>query len=283
MTINNTAEDLTESWQLGSVEVKQQVERSFAKATTTYTDYARLQRIAANWLFKQLAVRLPSTPVPVGLDLGCGPGINLPTLSSLSQHLIACDLSEDMLSKARDVASSEQLPSVKTYCADAEMLPMPSNSVDWVFSNLMIQWCNPMTSAISEIYRVLKPGGVAVVSTLMQGSLFELAQAWQTVDDFDHINHFSSLTEIQQQIALANIEAPSILRKPVVLEYDSVIELSRELKGLGANSVTSGKAAGLTGKGRWQQMTQNYERRRNMNKKIPATYQLVCIVIQKSA
>lgn len=283
MTLNNTAERLTDDWLLESSEIKHRVERSFAKATTTYVKNARLQRLSAQWLFEQLHALLPTNKPKTGLDLGCGPGINLSTLSNWCHHLLACDLSEAMLAQAKRVAATEKLPHVKTYCADAEMLPMANNSVDWVYSNLMIQWCNPMTRAISEIYRVLKPGGVAVVSTLNKGSLYELEQAWKGVDRFQHINQFITVSEMKQHIALSAIETPTILRKEVSLAYDSVMELSRELKGLGANSVTSGKARGLTGKGRWKQMTENYEQFRTPQQKLPATYQLACIVIQKSA
>lgn len=283
MTINNTAVRFNDCWQHPDMNVKQQVERCFGKATTTYAVNARLQRLCADWLMTQLSALLPEQKPQVGVDLGCGPGINVPLLAPKCQQLVACDLSSEMLSQAKNVAKCHHINHLKTYCADAEMLPMPSCSADWVYSNLMIQWCDPITNAIREIYRILKPGGVAVVSTLMQGSLSELAQAWETVDDFQHVNDFVSTSQLHQQIALANIESPTILRKQVTLEYHSVLELSRELKGLGANTVTSGKASGLTGKGRWQQMTANYEQFRNSKQALPASYQLACLIIQKSA
>ncbi|MFN2362534.1 MAG: class I SAM-dependent methyltransferase [Marinobacter sp.] len=41
----------------------------------------------------------------------------------------------------------------------AESLPQEDNSVDVVFSNLMIQWCSHPARVLSECQRVLKPGG----------------------------------------------------------------------------------------------------------------------------
>lgn len=282
MIMNNAAEKLTDSDFLSSAALKQRVGQSFGKARQTYTQHAQLQRLSAQWLFEQLEAQLNNTNPQLGLDLGCGPGINLPKLSAFSQRLVACDLSVDMLLQAQQLIHSQQLYQVETRCADAESLPFATASMDWVFSNLMIQWCNPVSHAIAEIYRVLKPGGVAVVSTLLKGSLRELEESWKNVDDFQHVNQFVSAQELQQQVALANIEMPQILHKSVTLEYNTVIELSRDLKGIGANSVTSGKAAGLTGKGRWQRMTLNYERFRNSQQKLPATYELACILIKKT-
>lgn len=53
-----------------------------------------------------------------------------------------------------------------------------------------------------------------------------------------------------------------------------VRELVRELKHIGAHNVTSGRARGLTGRQRWQQMQQAYERERR-NGLLPVSYEVI--------
>lgn len=51
-------------------------------------------------------------------------------------------------------------------CGDMDALPFADASFDWVFSNLAIQWCQHLPHALSELYRVTKPGGVVGFTTL---------------------------------------------------------------------------------------------------------------------
>ena len=42
----------------------------------------------------------------------------------------------------------------------AEQLPLASASIDLVFCNLMLHWCNDPDAVFAECQRVLKPGGL---------------------------------------------------------------------------------------------------------------------------
>lgn len=75
-------------------------------------------------------------------------------------------------------ASEQSGPVVEWLVADAESLPFPSDSFDVVFSNLMVQWCDDPRTVFAECRRVLRPGGRLVLSTLLEGTLTELKQAW---------------------------------------------------------------------------------------------------------
>ncbi len=51
-----------------------------------------------------------------------------------------------------------------------------------------------------ELYRVVRPKGVVAFTTLVQGSLPELHQAWQAVDERPHANRFLPPDEIEQSL-----------------------------------------------------------------------------------
>ncbi len=62
-------------------------------------------------------------------------------------------------------------------CADIESIPLDSQTFDVVF-NLSVQWCQDLSKALSELYRVTKPGSCGVHHTCR--SLAELSSAWHS-------------------------------------------------------------------------------------------------------
>ena len=62
-------------------------------------------------------------------------------------------------------------------------LPIPSNSIDFIFSNLTIQWSLDLNLTIKEFCRVLKPNGLLLFSTLGVDTFYELKTAFKAVDN----------------------------------------------------------------------------------------------------
>ena len=60
--------------------------------------------------------------------------------------------------------------------------PFADQSFDLVVSNLTIQWCENPLRVFSELFRVMKPGAQASVSTLAEQTLMELKESWAAVD-----------------------------------------------------------------------------------------------------
>lgn len=248
-----------------------QIAQRFGKARESYVGAARLQQqVALNAL-----TLLPSTSQGHLVDLGCGPGWLHPKFTEYCQQLTAIDLSQDMLAKAAELALAKEYLQ-----ADAAHLPLADNSVDKVFSSLMLQWCPKPSQVLSEMQRVLANNGQFVISTLVQGSLDELRHAFATLDNENHVNEFlpaEQLMKLCQQI-------PSIkwqfVQRSYPLYYPDVISLARELKALGANQVVGKKRLGLTGKQYWQQLAQAYEQHRTAIG-LKASYQVLFIYGKK--
>lgn len=91
------------------------------------------------WSREQNAVREAIDHVPPGstiLDCPCGIGRWLPLLAGRAKKIIAADISESMLSAA-GARSGALNVEVSTMKANAEAIPLPDNSVDWVFSHAL--------------------------------------------------------------------------------------------------------------------------------------------------
>ena len=96
--------------------------------------------------------------------------------------MIALDLAEGMLREARTPPEAAATLPVES-AADAAALPLRDASVDLVFSNLMLQWCQDPDAVFGECRRVLKPGGLLTFTTFGPDTLVELRRAWAAADD----------------------------------------------------------------------------------------------------
>lgn len=257
---------------------KRDVARSFSRAAETYDSVAELQReVGTNLLQRGL---LPDdVEEGVVVDLGCGTGYFYPALRSLypRAQLLGVDLASGMVEHA-----AHKHDGGNWLCGDAENLPLADDSVALFFSSLTIQWCENFGALFSEIYRVLKPGGWLVYNTLGPDTLHELRGAWERVDNCVHVNRFADWQRLSQSMQWAGFaEVPAVDEEIQVLEYDSLRELTRELKSLGAHNVNPGRPQGLTGKQRLKQFMEAYEQSRNARDKLPATYQVWYGALQK--
>ncbi|MUM78112.1 methyltransferase domain-containing protein [Pseudodesulfovibrio sp. F-1] len=105
------------------------------------------------------------------LSLGCGMGSDEKNIHNLFQNsrLWSTDISSEMVHRA--IAS--QIPS-NCSVAMAEALPFPDSCFDRIVSREVIEHVLDPSAMIKEVARVLKPGGLAVITTENEGSLFLL-------------------------------------------------------------------------------------------------------------
>ncbi len=112
------------------------------------------------------------------LELGCGPGLlwshNLDRLSSPTQILLS-DFSSGMIIEARQNTIASSYPIIFTQL-DAQNLPFPIACFDLVIANHMLYHVPNRAQAISEIYRVLNPGGKLVAATNGNKHMAEIRQ-----------------------------------------------------------------------------------------------------------
>lgn len=250
-----------------------QVRRAFARSAAGYEQHDALQREVESRLFDSLDY-LESMPARV-LDVGCGTGRGTARLKKRwrNAHVIALDVSLPMLHQARRHAGWWK-PFARLG-ADARALPFPDHSMDVVYSNLCLQWCDAPQPFLTEMGRVLKPGGLMVVSSLGPDTLCELRAAWAEADvEQPHVGRFLDVHDIGDAALAAGLKDPVLDADHITLEYPDVKGLLRNLKGLGATNADRERQRGLTGKARFKAMLDAYECRRRHGK-IPATWEVV--------
>jgi malonyl-CoA O-methyltransferase len=251
---------------------KHQARLSFSRAAAHYDEVAALQRETAQRLLDRLDY-IHHQPAVV-LDIGAGTGEASYALMRRypSSRVIALDFALPMLQQTRQRGA--EAPSPACLCADAEQLPLADGSVDMIFSNATLQWCNDLPGTFREFLRVLRPNGMLLFSTFGPDTLMELRASWAAVDGSSHVSPFWDMHNIGDAMLQAGLAEPVVDVDRMQLTYDDVPSLMRDLKTLGAHNVTRDRRRGLTGKGRLRAMYQAYERFRR-DGRLPASYEVV--------
>ncbi len=107
------------------------------------------------------------------LEVGCGWGRDLIKYARNGAIVTAVDLTESGVALARKYLAYRDLKG-EVRVASAEELPFEDNSFDVVIS-IGVLMCTPnIQKAVDEIYRVLKPGGEAVIMLYHKWSWYNL-------------------------------------------------------------------------------------------------------------
>ena len=97
------------------------------------------------------------------LDVACGPGVVTAAIAPGARSVMAFDATAAMLDKARTRCAKAGLANVAFERGDAEHLPFADGRFDGAVTRLAIHHFADPPCALAEMFRVLRPGGIAVV------------------------------------------------------------------------------------------------------------------------
>ncbi len=257
---------------------KKQVRRAFSRAAADYDAAAVMQReVCIRMLEKLDYVKLQPARL---LDVGSGTGWGTRQLGERypKAEITALDIALGMLQHARGTSSwwkkLFQGRREQYLCADVEAIPLASNSVDMVWSNLALQWCNDLPATFVELHRILNTDGLLMFSCFGVDTLKELRIAFRDVDGYNHLNRFVDMHDVGDMLVAAGFADPVMEMETLTLTYEDARAVMQDLKSIGAHNATAGRASGMMGKTAWQRVIANYETLRR-NGKLPATFEIV--------
>jgi ubiquinone/menaquinone biosynthesis C-methylase UbiE len=99
------------------------------------------------------------------LEVGCGPGFTTVALARRQFTVLAVDTAPNMISMTRELAAQSDVGHrITTALCDVRNLAAPSETFDLLVVVGVTEWLDSLQQPMSEIARVMKPGGYLVVT-----------------------------------------------------------------------------------------------------------------------
>jgi ubiquinone/menaquinone biosynthesis C-methylase UbiE len=176
---------------------------------------ADLDRLEA--LARRLAVRQ-------ALDLGCGAGhAGFALARGGVGSLIAYDVSEPMLAVVGREAQARGHLQIETRCGAAGQLPFDDASFDLIVTRYSAHHWPSVPAAITEVLRVLRPGGTLVVIDVMAPESALLDTTLQTLDllrDMSHVRNYRA-SEWRSMLSVPELTDATSDTWKLALDFDS--------------------------------------------------------------
>ena len=257
-----------------------QVRRNFARAAGGYDAVAVLQREIASRMLERLDY-VKIDPLRV-LDLGCGTGASLAALGERypRARVIGVDASEPMLHVGNRQRSRHRwmLPFLRgpkratLFAADAHALPLQTNSVGFIWSNLVLHWLVDPLSAFREMHRVLEVGGLLMFTAFGPDTLKELRSCF--ADGYEHTQRFADMHDYGDMLVECGFSDPVMDVERLTMTYPSLDVLFSELRRNGSTCAMVQRRRGLMGRHVWRTVCEAYEKQR-VEGRLPVTFEVV--------
>lgn len=213
------------------------------------------QEIALRMLERLAAIRLSPRRI---LDLGCGLGADLPRLAERypEAEKIGLDFALPRLGLAASPSSwfsrlfDRKSPSHRI-CAEAGALPLASDSIQLVWSNLLLPWLSDPLPALRECHRILEAEGLFLFASLGPDSLKELRAVFPERTG-TRVHHFADMHDLGDALLEAGFSGPVLDRETLTLSYSVPEDLFRDLRAGGATNASEARPRGLSGKEAWR-------------------------------
>ncbi len=146
---------------------KAQVEQMFDTISGNYDGLNRVISMGADLKWRKRVVRWVSERQPNAiLDIATGTGdlaIQFAKATN-ARRVVGLDLSEGMLAVAKEKSTGEErLQQIEFIKGDSENLPFENNSFDAISVSFGIRNFENLELGLSEIFRVLRPGGLFII------------------------------------------------------------------------------------------------------------------------
>jgi len=227
------------------------------------------------------------------LDAGCGDGRDLHLLQGRypGAHVLGIDAAPAMAAAAAAAQShgasamtrllSKLLPAggrspaaASVACADFAQLPLGTQSIDLVWSNLALHWHPQPDRVFAEWRRVLAVDGLLMFSCFGPDTFRELRTAFAAADRDAHALSFVDMHDFGDMLVNVGFATPVMDMETITVTYDDPARLLREVRAWGGNPLMT-RRAGLMGRAAWRRVHDALDGMRRGDGRIPLTYEVV--------
>jgi malonyl-CoA O-methyltransferase len=231
---------------------RQHIRRRFERAAATFDESDFVHAVTRDGLLARLEPLLVEAETVIDLGAATGTATRALEKRFRGARVVSIDIAHSMLKRARE--KRPWLSKAAFAQASADALPFPNESIDVIFSNLLLPWADDPALIFSEIARVLRKGGVFAFATLGPDSLREVGRAWASVDDNAHVNRFLDMHDLGDGLVNAGLRDPVLDVDRLSVSYKNSARLFADLTAVGARNTLNRRAHSLTGKQRYGAM-----------------------------
>jgi|SaaInl5LU_22_DNA_1037371.scaffolds.fasta_scaffold28110_2 malonyl-CoA O-methyltransferase len=261
---------------------KSQVARQFSRAASGYQQVSDIQNRMADRLLDLVPEQL--APPSQVVDLGCGAGYLTGLLADryVGSNILGLDIAEGMLKASGNYFRGRGLPKndiPELVYGDMESLPLRSNVVDLVFSNAALQWTD-CDQSLAEIFRILAPGGLAMLTTFIEGTLAE----WQPCLNANGLDGVHQLQSMDDLISAAQCSGADLILSDThtyQIGHNSAQAMLESTKRMGATNAQRERRQGLMGRQLYQNLIRGLEQE-FLGREYYSTYQVGFLILKKS-
>jgi malonyl-CoA O-methyltransferase len=252
------------------------VRRAFSRAASSYNAAATLQHAVEAHLLDSLDYLGERTPQVV-LDVGSGTGGAAAAMQRRwpKARVLALDLAMPMLRQKQKQRWRPLQRRVQGLCSDARTLPLADGCIDVLFSNLCLQWVDDLPAVFAGFRRVLRPGGLLLVSTFGPRTLHELRDAGERAYVRHVIGAAERIAQFGDALMASGFRDPVLDRDIATTRYRDLTALMRELRAIGATNALQTRRHTLTGKARFARAAQAYATQCSDGDSLPATWETI--------
>lgn len=163
-----------------------------------------------------------------------------------------------------------------------ETVPLPPASIDLAISLLSLQEMNDVPGMLVQICRALKPDGLFLGTLLGTGTLFELRECLLAAESeiyggvSPRVAPFVDVRDAGGLLQRAGFALPVADSDPVTVRYDSLFDLMRDLRSMGATNVLTARSRQPVSKRFFLRAAEIYaERFSDADGRIRATFDLI--------